>query len=162
MPHQGGGLAPSPLSPGGEIPLTTQIIHLPTGGVCPHRGRSFHSPLGESFPTGGDYSTPHQGRSFHSPPREIIPLPTGGASQPTGEIVAWAMMSAVGGGETPWSICCSPDLSCETRLCSGGLSVRTLGCCWAAKATTSGRYGAGKGYRGGGKHFTFLFKKRRS
>jgi hypothetical protein len=61
------------------------------------------------------------------------------------------MMSAVGGGETPWSICCSPDLSCEARLCSGGLSVRTLGCCWAAGASTSGWYGAGQGYRGGGK-----------
>jgi hypothetical protein len=63
------------------------------------------------------------------------------------------IVSAVGGGETPWSICSSPDPFCETRLCSGGLSVRTLGCCWAAGVATSGWYGAGQtlGYRGGGK-----------
>jgi hypothetical protein len=39
----------------------------------------------------------------------------------------------------------------EVMLCSGGLSVRTLGCCWAAGASTSGWYGAGQGYQGGGK-----------
>ena len=71
-PHRGS------LSPQGEI------IPLPTWGVFPHRGRSFHSPPGEiiplptggvSHPTGGDHSTPHRGslsthrgRSFHSPP----------------------------------------------------------------------------------------------
>lgn len=52
-------------------------------------------------------------------------------------MAAWAMMCAVGSGETQWSICYSPGMSCETRLCSGGLSVRTSGCCWAAGASTS-------------------------
>jgi hypothetical protein len=69
-PHRGS------LSPPGEI------VPLPIGGVFPHRGRSLHSPPGESFPTGGDHSLrtrgvfPHRGRSSHSPHGES--LPTGG------------------------------------------------------------------------------------
>ena len=53
------------------------IAQLSIVGVFPHRGRSFHSPWEESFPTGGGHRTAHLGSP--SPPEdEIILFSTGG------------------------------------------------------------------------------------
>ena len=53
------------------------IVQLSIVGVFPHRGRSLHSPSGESFPTGGGHRTAHLGSP--SPPEdEIILFSTGG------------------------------------------------------------------------------------
>jgi|AntAceMinimDraft_11_1070367.scaffolds.fasta_scaffold49035_1 hypothetical protein len=66
----------------GSLSLPGEIVPLPIRGVFPHRGRSLHSPPGESFPTGGDHFTPHWGSL--SPQGEIIQLPTWGVSPHTG------------------------------------------------------------------------------
>ena len=53
------------------------IAQLSIVGVFPHRGRSFHSPWEESFPTGGGHRTAHLG-SPPPPEDEIILFSTGG------------------------------------------------------------------------------------
>ena len=53
------------------------IVQLSIVGVFPHRGRSFHPPSGESFPTGGGHRTAHLG-SPPPPEDEIILFSAGG------------------------------------------------------------------------------------